>query len=233
MSLRVMPEERIRDITRAAVLVFRRMGFQQAQMGEIAREAGVANGTLYNYFESKSHLFLYVMENGVPEEGPPMPSPEASSAHSEEDLLRMLKRELQEKGRLKCVDRFLKKRGRDIDIVAEISEIFREWWELMESNSIQIGLLEKSSIEFPQLKKVYDKYGRRYILEQLEKYLRARVKAGMIRKIHSIPGVARAMMEALGWFAWIQGEDDITPFCPKAEILPDLVGIFAHGLIAS
>ncbi len=49
-------------IRRAAIRVFAREGFHQARMETIAHEAGVAVGTIYNYFESKRDVLLAVFE---------------------------------------------------------------------------------------------------------------------------------------------------------------------------
>ena len=52
-------------ISQAAVRVFSREGFHQARMKSIAQEAGVAVGTIYNYFKDKDDLLLSVFENGI------------------------------------------------------------------------------------------------------------------------------------------------------------------------
>lgn len=44
------------DLTRAAATVFRRSGFDRARMSDVAREAGVAQGTVYLHVESKEQL---------------------------------------------------------------------------------------------------------------------------------------------------------------------------------
>ncbi len=49
-------EETQRAILQAAEKVFSRHGFNRANIGEITREAGVAQGTFYIHFESKRHL---------------------------------------------------------------------------------------------------------------------------------------------------------------------------------
>jgi len=61
-SRRRTPRETARDAFRsslreAAEQVFARAGFQAAKMSDIARGAGVAVGTLYNYFGSKEEIF--------------------------------------------------------------------------------------------------------------------------------------------------------------------------------
>jgi AcrR family transcriptional regulator len=45
----------------AAEQVFVRAGFQATKMADIAREAGVAVGTLYNYFDSKEVIFEEIL----------------------------------------------------------------------------------------------------------------------------------------------------------------------------
>ncbi len=52
-------------ISEAAVRVFSREGFHRARMKAIAEEAGVAVGTIYNYFRDKDDLLLSVFEAGI------------------------------------------------------------------------------------------------------------------------------------------------------------------------
>jgi AcrR family transcriptional regulator len=50
-------EERRREILEAAGRVFYQQGYDRAKMEDIAKEAGLGKGTLYEYFVSKKHLF--------------------------------------------------------------------------------------------------------------------------------------------------------------------------------
>jgi TetR/AcrR family fatty acid metabolism transcriptional regulator len=55
------------DVYRNAILdaakrVFGRTAFAEAKIAEIAREAGMASGTLYNYFDSKEQIFQSLLE---------------------------------------------------------------------------------------------------------------------------------------------------------------------------
>lgn len=54
--------QRVGDIEAAACMVFSRKGFAAASIAEIAFEAGVAEGTIYKFFESKRHLVVRVLE---------------------------------------------------------------------------------------------------------------------------------------------------------------------------
>jgi len=58
-------DERKRQILQAALEVFSRKGFGSATIPDIAAEAGVAVGTIYNYFSSKHELFVTVIKNLV------------------------------------------------------------------------------------------------------------------------------------------------------------------------
>jgi len=55
-----LAEARRAQILDAAVRVFAEKGFQRATTHEIAREAGVSEGTIYYYFDSKDALMLGV-----------------------------------------------------------------------------------------------------------------------------------------------------------------------------
>lgn len=49
-------------ITAAAIEVFAEKGFHQARVSDIARKAGVADGTIYLYFKNKEDLLLSIFE---------------------------------------------------------------------------------------------------------------------------------------------------------------------------
>lgn len=231
MSPRVMPEDRIPNIIRAAACVFSRRGYRLTQMEEIAKEADVSKATLYYYFKSKIHLFYYLLENGVPPDGVSVPPPEDSPRISERDLLELVKRRLEKLSRLASISEFLKNEPENIDLAAELEQILGEMWELFERNRVQIVILEKSAFEFPELAEVYDKYARGQVLRQLEQYLAGRMRLGAIRRLHSVAATARLILESTAWFGFKQVGEHLSPVrYPKSEALPELISIFAEGL---
>lgn len=52
---------RKQQILDAAVVVFAEKGFQRATTRDIAEAADVAEGTIYNYFDSKDHLLVEIL----------------------------------------------------------------------------------------------------------------------------------------------------------------------------
>ncbi len=59
--------ERNRQILEAAAKVFARKGYHRARTREIAEEAGVAEGTIYNYFDNKRELLLALIRRATTE----------------------------------------------------------------------------------------------------------------------------------------------------------------------
>lgn len=54
-----LDEEKQERVMRAAINEFIDHGFEKGNIGEIAKNAGVAKGSMYQYFENKRELFLY------------------------------------------------------------------------------------------------------------------------------------------------------------------------------
>jgi TetR/AcrR family transcriptional regulator len=61
---KIAPEKRERFISEAARL-FAERGFSQTDMAELASRAGVAKGSVYDYFDSKEDLYLHVCRDGL------------------------------------------------------------------------------------------------------------------------------------------------------------------------
>ena len=51
-------------ILTAAERAFGRLGFHDSKMADIAAEAGVAAGTVYNYFKNKDEVFASILQRG-------------------------------------------------------------------------------------------------------------------------------------------------------------------------
>lgn len=60
-----LPDEKRERILRTASQLFANQGFNPTDMDQIAKRSGVAKGSLYNYFQSKDELFLYVCRKAI------------------------------------------------------------------------------------------------------------------------------------------------------------------------
>jgi TetR/AcrR family fatty acid metabolism transcriptional regulator len=54
--------EKYGAILRAAIRVFARNGFFNSKVADVAKEAGVADGTVYLYFKNKDHILVSIFE---------------------------------------------------------------------------------------------------------------------------------------------------------------------------
>jgi len=103
--------KRTRDrVLKAAVVVFGKRGFAQTTMLDIANEAGIASGTVYQYFSDKADLLGCLL------------------ADLEDQLQRETRMPADERGRLIVGESVL----RYLSIYREYAPIYRAWWELIE-----------------------------------------------------------------------------------------------------
>lgn len=167
-------------VVRAAIAVFGRQGFAQTSMLDIANEAGVASGTVYQYFSDKSDLFSTLIA----------------------DLLDRLHRETRmpasPDGRLVVRDSVL----RYYEIYREYAPIFRVWWELLEPptefTKAWIDLHAKSHREMAGVVRAGQRQG--IIDEDVDPEITADLIVAMFER----PAYSRIV---LGWDAETSDED--------------------------
>ena len=58
-------EEKQESVMRAAVHAFVEHGFTRAKISDIAKDAGIAKGSIFQYFEDKRELFIYTAQWGL------------------------------------------------------------------------------------------------------------------------------------------------------------------------
>lgn len=66
-QLRLIRDERIEQIMTAALKIFARKGILGTKLSMIAVEAGISQGLLYHYFNSKEELFIKLIEQAIQE----------------------------------------------------------------------------------------------------------------------------------------------------------------------
>jgi AcrR family transcriptional regulator len=62
MTKIVDKEQKTRDIARAALRVFSQLGYHQTRMADIAAEAGIGKGTVYEYFRNKQEILQFELD---------------------------------------------------------------------------------------------------------------------------------------------------------------------------
>jgi len=81
-------EDKHKRILQAAIKIFAQNGFYNSKVSEIAKEAGVADGTIYLYFKNKDDILISLFEEEMEKTINNM----KKEIGKEEDLLKKLKR---------------------------------------------------------------------------------------------------------------------------------------------
>jgi AcrR family transcriptional regulator len=81
-----LAERRRHQLVESACAVFAEHGYETASMSDVAKHAGVGQGTVYRYFPSKRELLDHVLDHGVERMLDAVTGGEATQAESLEDL---------------------------------------------------------------------------------------------------------------------------------------------------
>ena len=197
---RKIPENRLVELVQAATETFIRLGYRRTQMSDIAERLGVAKGTLYLYVESKEALFdLSVRYADHPEElRRPLdlpfttPGSGATLAYVRQRLLAGQK--LPALGAAQA-------RRRVIDVVAEVTEMLRELYEVQADNRRGIKLIDRCSVDYPELAALWFEGAREGVMEILEQYITKRIAGGHMHKVTSVPATARLVLETITFWS--------------------------------
>jgi AcrR family transcriptional regulator len=85
-----------RKILEVSLHLFQKVGFGRTTMRDVAKKAGIALGTTYNYFPTKEHIALYFFERALEEVMRRYEKEEPPGASLEEKLFLLLSLELEQ-----------------------------------------------------------------------------------------------------------------------------------------
>jgi AcrR family transcriptional regulator len=197
---RPRPKDRLDQLVECATRIFSAQGYRRTQMADIAREMGVAPGTLYLYVESKEALFDFVVRRGLSEDEslppPDLPIPAPPPGATLEEVRRRLARanSLPQLGMALA-------RHEGIDPRAEMEAIVRELYATSHRYRHAKRLIAASSLDWPELAAIYYVDIRRDLIRRLTRYLELRIEQGLLRPVPDAATAARLILETVTWFA--------------------------------
>jgi AcrR family transcriptional regulator len=204
---------RIDQLLEAAAKVFISRGYKRAAMSDIAREMGVAPGTIYLYVESKEALFhLLVMRTAigsdldVPDLPVRTPAPGAT--------LEMLRQVLTLENYAPKLAAALRN-PQDGQAFADVPAIITELYDNAYARRTGIDLIERSAIDWPEMAEVFYEGLRAPLVKALSVYLQRGIAAGKLRPVTSVRVAARFIVETIAWFAIHRHGD------PRPKDFPD------------
>jgi AcrR family transcriptional regulator len=217
---------RLDEIVQTAARVFADQGYKRTQMADVARELGVATGTLYNYVEGKDALFDLCLQRAFVSDPPPLPEkfpvptpdPGSVAEHVRERLARA-------GGTPKLVDAL--RRSEVEDPAGELSDLVHELYAFLADNADGIRLIERSAADRPDLAAIYFRRARGGLIERWRRYLEARIGAGVFLAVPDLETAARLLIESVAWFAWHRrGDPEPGPY--DDETAAETIALFTQ-----
>jgi AcrR family transcriptional regulator len=186
-------------LLQAAARVFARQGLKGSRMADIAREMGVAHGSLYNYVESKEALFLLLVDQWgradldlrdreLPLKTPPM-----------DNIVSRLRERVAEAFPLPALDAALSRR-RPTDPQTELRAVVQELFDQTERSREGATILERSARDVPELFGLFFEQVRRDLFERMTRYVTIRMQDGVFHR-NDPQTTARFIIESVTFFA--------------------------------
>ena len=197
---RTIPKDRFHELIEAASAVFLEQGYRRTQMADVAARMGVAKGTVYLYVESKEALFDAVLRHADGAEPIALPAALPVPTPPPGATLQMVRKRVAGQAILPALAAALGRR-RVGDVAAELEAIVRELYALLARHRSGIKLLDRCSLDHPELAAVWFGSGRAGALELLGRYLEDRIRRRRLRPVTDVAVTARIVLETVVFFA--------------------------------
>jgi AcrR family transcriptional regulator len=203
---RTSPRDRLETIAAAATEVFGRLGYRGTRTADVAKEAGISNGALFTYVESKEALFHLVFAYGFGRLDGSLPSlPLATPAPGE--TVELIRQELRKVPAPRL--RAALAEDSPADVRAELMGIVDERYGIIEGLWPLLAVIERCALDLSELDAFYFGRARSGFFARLTEYVQMRAEGGFLRTTPDAAVTARLIIESIVWFAWKrrQGRD--------------------------
>lgn len=194
---------RLAAIADAAARVFTRQGFRLSQVADVAREAGVAAGTVYLYAADKTALLDLAIRAAArlglpgPGDGPIEPDLSATLAEALGPRLAMPRIAAVAAGEAKGE--------------ATPGDLLAELYDLLEREAPLILLLDRLGADVPEIRDAYTTGLRDKTLADFTAAIGRLAASGRVRQDLDPRMMARAVLEMLAWMAMRRPRDSAPP----------------------
>jgi AcrR family transcriptional regulator len=194
---------RLAAIADAAARVFTRQGFRLSPVADVAREAGVAAGTVYLYASDKAALLDLAVRAAAG-----LPLPEDGAAPVQSDLAATLAVAL---GPRLALPRIAAVAAGEADEAVAPRTLLAELYDLLAREARLILLLDRLGGEVPEIGDAYTAGLRDRALADFTAAI-ARLAGSRLVRSDLDPGMmARAVLEMLAWMAMRRLDDSAPP----------------------
>ena len=195
---RIPPQDRLAAVASAATEVFGRLGYRGTRTADVAAAAGLSNGALFTYVESKEALFHLVFAFGFGHFGDNLP-PLPLSTPAPGETLHLIEQELRKVPAPRL--RSALAEDEPSDAGAELRGIVAERYDMLTYLWPMLAVIERCAPELPELEAFYFRRARAGYFTRLTEYLEQRSAAGYLRLMPDASVTARILTETITWFA--------------------------------
>jgi len=197
------PHDRLEQLVAAGAVVFARHGYRRTQMADVAREAGVSPGNLYNYVDSKDALFYLVLRRVFGERTQDQPLALPVTGASVTMTAQWVSERLDFRTDFPLLERALAQ-PRAAHDSAETEGVVGELFDVLVRLRLGIDMIERSVDDLPEMAAVFGRV-RQELLARYERYVRTRGGAAEAAL------VAHLIVEVCSWAADRRHHDPHAP----------------------
>ena len=204
-------------------------GYRLTQMSDVARELGVAKGTLYGYVESKEALFDAAVRFADGHGDEPEPSALPLRTPVVGSTVQYIQARLLEEVRdLELATVLSAAKGtRTKD--GEFEGIVRDLYRRMFRNRRALKLIDRCAVDHPELAAVWFEQGRYGQVALLASYLEKRCATGTARPVPNVQLAARMVLETIAlWAIHMPWDPSPRPFS-EDEVENAVVDMLVHA----
>jgi len=226
---RVIPSDRLSQLIAAAADVFIAQGYRRTQIEDVAQALGVAKGTIYGSVQSKEALFDAALRYAdglepLPDiSALPLPTPEAGST-----LAWLRSRITREAHDLELTAALGRTRVRDAR--QELTAVLGDLYERMERNRHGIKLVDRCSLDQPELAAVWFGEGRWAQHAALAQYLQRRIAKGHLRSVGDVAIAARLLLETVAFWAVHRHWDPSPQQVAESDVQTNVIELLIRSL---
>jgi AcrR family transcriptional regulator len=215
-----------------ATKVFAEKGLQRARISDVAREMGVAHGSLYNYVESKEALFYLLVDRGANPPSGWKPKTWPIRTPSRDRVLKRLREQIAAGFALPELDTALEPRHVPVrDIRAELESIVRELYDRTEKTREPATIITRSAADLPDLFKLFFVEVRRDLIRRLTRYVQSGISQGYFPADLDAAAAGRFVLETVTTFARHRYADPDPQPLDDAAVRETVVRLIVRALV--
>lgn len=197
---RSRPSERLERLMDAALEVFIANGYRRTQIADVAHAAGVSQGTLYNYVQSKEALFYLIIDRGFMGAEAPAARELPLRAPPPGQTIARLRLRINTGLKWSELERALA-RSSVVDPRAELEAIIHQYYAAIARVRRGLNLIERSVADLPELGELLYVERRHSIIALLTRYLESRIARGRGSPAAPSAHGRWLILETVVWFA--------------------------------